>query len=180
MFTGVARTERYAPPEQVDGSFDKLGPWSDFYALGATLYRLLTNRGVPTYTSLYEDHTRDKHIALPMPNVSDKTKQLIVWLMNTDRTRRPQSVDDILQWLRNPSAQDQDVTIQDQDITINVSRERSGVTILQRPPHPLTRPKPPTPQLSKAVPQDDKFSPVGCFYIIVIIFIVVTIIKALL
>lgn len=44
-FTGVARTERYAPPEQVDGSFDKLGPWSDFYALGATLYRLLTNRG---------------------------------------------------------------------------------------------------------------------------------------
>lgn len=85
MFTGVALTERYAPPEQVDGSFDKLGPWSDFYALGATLYRLLTNRVVPTYTSLYEDHTRDKHIALPMPNVSDKTKQLIVWLMNTDR-----------------------------------------------------------------------------------------------
>lgn len=167
MFTGVARTERYAPPEQVDGSFDKLGPWSDFYALGATLYRLLTNRVVPTYTSLYEDHTRDKHIALPMPNVSDKTKQLIVWLMNTDRTRRPQSVDDILQWLRNPSAQDQEVTIQDPEVTINVPGEE------KRPPQP------PTP-----VSQNDKFSLLGCFYMIIMIvigYIVGTIIiKALL
>ena len=160
MFTGVALTERYAPPEQVDGSFDKLGPWSDFYALGATLYRLLTNRVVPTYTSLYEDHTRDKHIALPMPNVSDKTKQLIVWLMNTDRTRRPQSVDDILQWLRNPP--------DDPDDTINVPGEE------KRPPQP---PQPP-------VPKNDKFSLLGCFYMIIMIvigYIVGTIIiKALL
>lgn len=147
-FTGIARTERYAPPEQVDGSFDKLGPWSDFYALGATLYRLLTNRVVPTYTSLYEDDTCDKHKALPMPNVSDETKQLIVWLMNTDRTRRPQSVDDILQWLKKPS-----------------------------PPQP---PTPPAPQPPPPVSQVDKFSPLGCFYIIVIISIVVAIIKTIL
>lgn len=178
MFTGVARTERYAPPEQVDGSFDKLGPWSDFYALGATLYRLLTNRGVPTYTSLYEDHTRDKHIALPMPNVSDKTKLLIVWLMNTDRTRRPQSVDDILQWLRNPPAQDQEVTIHDPEVTINVPGEEKRP---QQPPTPQPRP---TPQPPTPVSQNDKFSLLGCFYMIIMIvigYIVGTIIiKALL
>lgn len=165
MYTGVAKTKRYAPPEQMDASFDKLGPWSDFYALGATLYHLLTNRVVPTYTSLKEDHTRDKHIALPMPNVSDETKQLIVWLMNTDRTRRPQSVDDIFQWLGNPSAQDQEVTIQDPEVTTIVPGEE------KRPQEP----QPPEP-----VSRNDKFSLLGCFYIIVIIFIVVTIIKALL
>lgn len=174
-FTGVALTERYAPPEQVDGSFDKFGPWSDFYALGATLYRLLTNRVVPTYTSLYEDHTRDKHIALPMPNVSDETKQLIVWLMNTDRTRRPQSVDDIFQWLENPSAQDQDVTIQDHEVTINVPGEKKGATTTTEATTDVITDGPPGPG-----PQNEKFSPLGCFYIIVIIFIVVTIIKALL
>lgn len=166
-FTGVARTERYAPPEQVDGSFDKLGPWSDFYALGATLYRLLTNRVVPTYTSLYEDHTRDKHIALPMPNVSDETKQLIVWLMNTDRTRRPQSVDDILQWLRNPS--------DDPDDTINVPIEKKGATTTTDDKTDDKTDVPLDPG-----PKNDEFSLLGCFYIIVIIFIVVMIIKTLL
>lgn len=42
LFTGMAITNRYAPSEQVDGSFEKLGPWTDFYALGATIYYLLT------------------------------------------------------------------------------------------------------------------------------------------
>ena len=103
-----------------------------------------------------------------MPNVSDKTKLLIVWLMNTDRTRRPQSVDDILQWLRNPPAQDQEVTIQDPEVTINVPREEK---------RPQQSPKPP-------VPENDKFSLLGCFYMIIMIvigYIVGTIIiKALL
>ena len=113
-----------------------------------------------------------------MPNVSDKTKQLIVWLMNTDRTRRPQSVDDILQWLRNPSAQDQEVTIQDPEVTINVPREEKRP---QQSPTPQPRPTPrPTSQPPTPVPKNDEFSLLGCFYIIVIIFIVVTIIKALL
>lgn len=98
--------------------------------------------------------------------------------MNTDRTRRPQSVDDILQWLRNPSAQDQEVTIQDSEVTIYVPREEKRP---QQPPTPQPRPTPrPTPQPPKPVSQNDEFSLLGCFYIIVIIFIVVTIIKALL
>lgn len=34
----------YAPPEQVLGQLDRLGPWSDIYSLGAMLYQLLTNK----------------------------------------------------------------------------------------------------------------------------------------
>jgi serine/threonine protein kinase len=37
----MVRTEGYAPPEQYD-SGAKLGPWSDLYALGATLYRCIS------------------------------------------------------------------------------------------------------------------------------------------
>lgn len=95
-YSGVALTNRYAPPEQVDGSFEKLGPWTDFYALGATVYRLLTCRDIPSWSTINEDKTQDKHIALPMPGVSAKTKRLVVWMMNTDRTKRPRNVKEIL------------------------------------------------------------------------------------
>ncbi|NUM36276.1 MAG: serine/threonine protein kinase [Candidatus Brocadiae bacterium] len=41
--TGVAiGTLNYMPPEQVQGQRKKIGPWSDVYSLGATLYHTLT------------------------------------------------------------------------------------------------------------------------------------------
>jgi serine/threonine protein kinase len=39
----MVRTEGYAPPEQYE-SGAQLGPWSDLYALGATLYRCIMGR----------------------------------------------------------------------------------------------------------------------------------------
>lgn len=38
----------YAPPEQYDGKGDKLGPWSDIYALACTFCRMVTGRTVPS------------------------------------------------------------------------------------------------------------------------------------
>lgn len=94
--TAVGFTQGYAPLEQMEGMSDKFGPWTDFYALGATLYTLLTNRKPPLPSDIDDDETEDKHCALPyLDEMSNKTFTLVVWLMSTNRKNRPQSSDEI-------------------------------------------------------------------------------------
>lgn len=95
--TTVTFTEGYAPTEQMEKKYEKFGPWTDFYALGATIYALLTNSRPPLPTNIDEDKNNDKRNALPLPSsISGKMRNLIVWMMNTNRRLRPQSVNEIL------------------------------------------------------------------------------------
>ena len=103
--SAVTFTSGYAPIEQMDSHYGKFGPWTDFYALGATLYNLLTGKKPPMASDIVDDVTPDKHIALPMPGkVSDTMRNLVLWLMQPNRVKRPQSVDQIMSYLDNPSA----------------------------------------------------------------------------
>lgn len=106
VFTGISMTRTYAAPEQLAGAYDKMGPWTDFYALGATIYKMLTNQAPPSVTDLDDDKSADKHFALPMPNVSAKTRQLVIWMLRRDRTERPQNVSDIKAYLCGKSAKE--------------------------------------------------------------------------
>ena len=65
-FARKAGTEGYAPPEQYTAS-GQTGPWSDVYALGATLYQLLTGRVPPT---AIERVTLDAALIPPKPGQS--------------------------------------------------------------------------------------------------------------
>ena len=103
MSTGISYTNGYAPSEQMAQSYDKFGPWTDFYALGATMYKLLTNQDPPSVSDLSEDETEDKHLALPMPNVSEETKKLVVWMMQEKRLKRPKNVGEIRRILQQSS-----------------------------------------------------------------------------
>ena len=95
--TAISYTNGYAPREQMEQNYDKFGPWTDFYALGATLYTLLTNKRPPLPTDIDDDISEDKHLALPLPNgVSKEMKGYILWLMQTNRNRRPQSIDEFV------------------------------------------------------------------------------------
>ena len=96
--TAISYTNGYAPREQMEQNYDKFGPWTDLYALGATLYTLLSNKRPPLPTDIDDDTSEDKHLALPLPldSVNSTLHKLILWMMSTNRNRRPQNVDSII------------------------------------------------------------------------------------
>ena len=104
--TAVSYTNGYAPREQMEQNLEKFGPWTDFYALGATLYTLLTNKKPPLPSDIDDDGSEDKHLALPMPvNCSEKLRNLVLWLMNTNKNRRPQNIGKIKEYLLDGKSQ---------------------------------------------------------------------------
>ena len=102
----MAFTEGYAPIEQTFQRADHIGPWTDFYALGATLYKLLTekNSDIPEYSELNDLLYANKDIAKAFrfpKDISEKMRNLIVWMMNPNRKKRPQTVKEIRSFLND-------------------------------------------------------------------------------
>ena len=94
----------YFAPELLGRQYQRIGPWTDFYLLGATLYNLLTNERPPHFGDLIDDKKEDKHDALPMPsNLTPKMRKLILWLMKVRIDERPKSVNEIQDFLAAPT-----------------------------------------------------------------------------
>lgn len=89
--SALCYTPGYAPVEQVEQAMDKFGPWTDFYALGATLYFIQSLNQPPSSTALSEGD------AFNFPStMSQQMRDLIEWMMKPSRKERPQSVNDII------------------------------------------------------------------------------------
>ena len=102
--SGIAYTPGYAPIEQ-EGMYTKnIGPWTDFYAMGATLYHLLTQKRPPEIDP--DDIEEDSRMFDYSPGVSLQMQQAISRMMNPSRRRRPQNVKEMRALLAGKPYQD--------------------------------------------------------------------------
>ncbi len=132
----LAYTRGYCPPELADLTYEsdlvqalkEIGPWTDIYALGATMYNLLTDSIPPSSNRLYKDGSN----AFSFPsNISSSTRDLIIWMMKPDREDRPQMIKEI-QRLSSRSKRNNENTILEGNLktgNVNTSYRKGDKTI---------------------------------------------------
>lgn len=137
--TSFGHTEGFSPIEQY-GAVETFAPWMDVYALGATLYYLLTGKTPPSAFSITSDII-DTNLPL---NVSQRTRTAIKYAMAKDYHDRTQSASTFLWELENDYEPVVEETSDGQKDVVD-----TNVTVKKKPaqtegtnPHP---PIPPTP-----------------------------------
>ena len=156
---------------------------------GATIYYLLTCNEIPTWTELNEDKSNDKRNSLSMSDISEETKRLVVWLMNTDREKRPHSVSEIQASMNSKKKAGSSY----EEATV-LSDDTEEATVVVERPKPRHQSSNISRQSESYRPSNDRnnvqrqdvtqepdpeFSFVGCLYILIIIAIVVFAVKFL-
>ncbi len=86
----MAYTPGYAPLEQVQQQSNNIGPWTDFFALGATIYKLVTGYP-PPMVEADDIEPNGRRFSYPA-TVSAHLRHAISTMMNPARRRRPQNV----------------------------------------------------------------------------------------
>lgn len=78
--------------------YDRIGPWTDLYSLGATLYNLATKQMPPSQSQINVEIMDAFHF---LSGTNETFKKLVIWMMNVNISKRPQTVQDIRDFLKN-------------------------------------------------------------------------------
>lgn len=91
----IIATPAYAPPEQlVPGG--RLGPWTDIYAVGATLYELVTGKPPVPAPNRLRGESIAPAVQAGQGRFSSRLLHLIDNAMSLDHSERPQSIEEFL------------------------------------------------------------------------------------
>lgn len=110
--TLMGMTPGYAPPEQMSRDVTTFLPSTDIYALGATLYKLLTGNTPPD--SMMRAGGEE---VIPLPStISRPVRAPVDAAMRMNKKVRPQSVSEFLKLLQDsPVSGEDDMTVIDED-----------------------------------------------------------------
>jgi serine/threonine-protein kinase len=88
-------TPQYAPPEQYDAELGHTEPRSDLYALGATLYHLLTGEPPATVTRRVSNPGAFRTLREINPEISPEVERVVLRAMEVSIARRFASANDM-------------------------------------------------------------------------------------
>ena len=129
----------YAPPEQYDGDVHDFLPATDIYALGATLFTLLTGHAPQSVTKRLAGNDDDR-----LPDyVSAPVRNAVNAAMRLNKYQRPQSVDEFAQML---SGNDSNEPVVDDVTVVDPRPEPEPQPVVPEYPEPEpTKPEQPEP-----------------------------------
>lgn len=101
-------TPGFSPIEQYELGRGYVGPWTDIYALGATMRACIEGGSPPTAMDRSKKESVMKPAAVKFArNYSQPLLKAIDWAMEMDQTLRPQKVDELIAILRAPIPEDE-------------------------------------------------------------------------
>jgi serine/threonine protein kinase len=132
----LAYTPGYCAPELTDllnesedgfaEALREIGPWTDIYSVGATMYNLLTE-SIPPSSKRIERNGRN---AFSFPSdVSSSTQDLIIWMMKPNRGERPKKTSE-LSFKSNSSIGQNEKTIVAPSVTSNKRKSYSTFEVV--------------------------------------------------